>query len=580
MTFASLSHTKTTFCALFVGLGLVAGTCLDSIAHATKPPPRKRSTHLKRVSWRSLVYRLRWNRTTYQRQLAREIRRRKEQRAVPYILGMLRKRKRPERRKGALIALGQLRIHWTAPEVWRLRRDPAREVRIAALEAMGWMVAYGKWPKPYAKWPKKWKAHLLATVQSGHTTERRQALWSLSMIGDHAMLSGIQAAYQASTRPPGMGLDFSRTLAVLGDSAKRTKWNDLAKTRRTWVRTRLRMWPGKWLARLLGKELQHKNRRRRLRAASAMLKLPTRARLALLAQACKARQLGPKTCRRVRREQQIETQPFPVSLPPFYLLPKARIQTHHANLYQAHSFSGRIEKISRRMLGTPYVLDPLGEGKRGRYDKDPIFSFRRVDCVTFVEQVMGLVHAPTIKQAIKLTQRIRYDKGKIDYRYRRHLPIAQWLPAMMKMGFGRDITAQVGGAQTQQLTKVLDRKSYSTREGTRLTRRLGANRVVYGSFRLHYLTMDTALANLHKIPSGTVLSSLRPNNPYSPGQVTHQGLLVRYGGVLYMRHASSMWRSIVDVPLRTYLSILKHYPKPRIGIHLLQLTPTNHKKAN
>ena len=53
---------------------------------------------MRRTYWRSLVYRLRVPNAAYQRRVSRELRRRGETRALPYILGMLRKRKQRHQR--------------------------------------------------------------------------------------------------------------------------------------------------------------------------------------------------------------------------------------------------------------------------------------------------------------------------------------------------------------------------------------------------------------------------------------------------------------------------------------------------
>ena len=56
------------------------------------------------------------------------------------------------------------------------------------------------------------------------------------------------------------------------------------------------------------------------------------------------------------------------------------IQTHPTR-------AENIDTYSRLALGTPYALDCLGEGTEGRYDKDSLMDFSRVDCLTFCEQI-------------------------------------------------------------------------------------------------------------------------------------------------------------------------------------------------
>lgn len=536
----------------------------------------KKATGLHHIPWRSLVYRLRWNKRTYQERLAQELRRRKELRALPYLLGMLRntrKKSATARRQGALIALGQLAIPWTLALLQKALQDKESAVRWAAAEALGSFCREGHCEANDRKRTQDIVQTLLGMVKNAPKEGVKAALWGLSSIEDKAALLPLKRLYKSGQSRPGTGLHFSRALAALGDQDKRSTWQKLSHKRPTWTARQLSRWPGRWHSQLLYQIAMRASKGRKMRRIlRQMERLDTPTRRRLLRRACQKNRPGPKTCKALRKRLKAKDQRFPAVPAPFFLLPASQIQKAQQGLTQL-SFGKRLVALSDRMLGTPYVLDPLGEGKKGRYDKDPIFSFRRVDCVTFVEQVIGLAHTPSLKAAIRYTQSIRYDKGKIDYRYRKHLPIAQWIPSMIQMGLARDVTRQIGKEQTLEVNKTIDRKSYSTREGRRLIRRLGRRRVVYGRFTLPYLTMDVALARLKEIPSGTVVSTLRPHNPYSPGQVTHQGMLIRKGGVLYMRHASSLWRSVVDVPFGTYLRILKKYPRPRIGVHLLQLLP-------
>ena len=56
----------------------------------------------------------------------------------------------------------------------------------------------------------------------------------------------------------------------------------------------------------------------------------------------------------------------------------------------------RITRWSERFLGTPYGIDPAGEGT-GR-DQDPLFNTCAVDCETFVEQVLALSFSKNITE--------------------------------------------------------------------------------------------------------------------------------------------------------------------------------------
>lgn len=571
----SFTHSTRHFVCMFC-IGWMTYSLSPSLVDAKSKHTRiHKQGALHTVYWRSLVYRLRWPNTRLQRRIGREFRRRQERRAIPYILGMLHKKKWPQRQKGALIALGQLGLRWSIPTIFQYRMHPVLAVRLASWEAFARLCAQRSCnTHSYTKLHKHFVALLLRKIGQGTSLERKQALWSLSALEATEALARLQKLYKAPRKTQGLGLYFSRTLATLGDTKKRTIWKDLQTKRPHWVRMRLAHWPGRWSAHVLRTGLLGATTTRQRKSwAKHLLYMPSSLRVHILSSLCSSKQLSTTFCTRHRRILKTKRKQHDFHVRPWFLSTQEDIQKQHQQIHQTtKNFTQKIEQVSAQMLGTPYLLDPLGEGHKGRYDKNPIFSFKRVDCVTFVEQVMGLAHTASFPKVIPFTQSIRYRKGRIDYSYRRHLPIAQWIPAMIRKGFGKDVTHHVGGSQTKTLIKRLNRMSYSTREGQRLVRRLGAQHVVYGTFRLPYLPLNVALQNLRRIPSGTVLSSLRNANPYSPGQVTHQGLIIRSQGQLVMRHASSQSGAVVDVPLRTYLLVLQKYPRPRIGIHLLKLT--------
>ncbi|MCK5861621.1 MAG: hypothetical protein KAH38_03985, partial [Candidatus Hydrogenedentes bacterium] len=57
---------------------------------------------------------------------------------------------------------------------------------------------------------------------------------------------------------------------------------------------------------------------------------------------------------------------------PLYEMTKTNVDDYLSNIQvQQSSFASRLHIIAESSLGTPYVGDPLGEGPRGTYDKDP-----------------------------------------------------------------------------------------------------------------------------------------------------------------------------------------------------------------
>jgi len=91
------------------------------------------------------------------------------------------------------------------------------------------------------------------------------------------------------------------------------------------------------------------------------------------------------------------------------------------------TFEQRLEKLLVDTLGTPYADGPLGEGPDGEYDTDPLIDFGRVDCVTYVEQVVAAATARDYTQLLGNLQGIRYENGTVDYERRNHFLISDWI---------------------------------------------------------------------------------------------------------------------------------------------------------
>src|SRR5438067_7878378 len=82
--------------------------------------------------------------------------------------------------------------------------------------------------------------------------------------------------------------------------------------------------------------------------------------------------------------------------------------------------AARLEAVSRRHLGTPYRLDPLGEGPGGAVDRDPLYTWRCADCVTFVEECLAEALAPAAAGVPDMLRRIRYRDGRVAFESRNH----------------------------------------------------------------------------------------------------------------------------------------------------------------
>lgn len=210
----------------------------------------------------------------------------------------------------------------------------------------------------------------------------------------------------------------------------------------------------------------------------------------------------------------------------------------------------RIMYYSELALGTPYVKFCLGEGPDASYDQGPLMDIARVDCMTFCEQIIALAISRSYREAFHNLQRIRYLGGKIDFTWRNHYTIADWLPN--NAWLLEDITEHVGGARCESMTKTIDRR--------RMLRDKGCDDLAHipeaQQLTTRYIPKESVLEIADRLEGGEIVSLITSK----PGIFSsHMGLVGRNpAGALVFRHASSApeQMQVVNVALDQFPSYL------------------------
>lgn len=228
----------------------------------------------------------------------------------------------------------------------------------------------------------------------------------------------------------------------------------------------------------------------------------------------------------------------------------------------------RIEQMSARFLGTPYVHSPLGEGEG--VDPDPPIRFDAVDCLTFVEETMALALAPTPSEVEPLLERVRYAERR-SYEERNHLMEAQWLPHNVQKGFVRDVTREYGGKDTVVARKSITKAVWASPSSKALG--LPESKQPVGNFDLEMIPLDKVRAHAKDIPSGTILLVVREDRPTKVTRITHLGFVIQKGERTYLRHAArDRYARVVDEDLETFLARNSKYAKwPVSGVALYEV---------
>lgn len=282
--------------------------------------------------------------------------------------------------------------------------------------------------------------------------------------------------------------------------------------------------------------------------------------------------------------------PDPLARPPGARTSTARPANHlyarlssvelAASLARAHrrarDLPSRLERVTRGLLGAPYLLSPLGEGRGSKPDPDPRFRLDAFDCTTFVETAIALSRNERLADAAELLDRLRYSELPALFTKRRHLIEAQWVPGLIGGGFVRDITREVGGDRVRTMAIELDTLSWKKRRVGRSIA-LEPSDVPHGRFELPYIPIEVMVREKIAIPPGTIIDIVREHVPWSPTMTAHQGLVLAppKGGPLFVRHASPVAKRVIDEPLARMMARYLHPRTPKkwrvAGVHLLAI---------
>jgi hypothetical protein len=188
-----------------------------------------------------------------------------------------------------------------------------------------------------------------------------------------------------------------------------------------------------------------------------------------------------------------------------------------------------------------YAADPLGEGPGAAPDADPLCDFARVDCVTYVEQVLALAQSKSQADFAEMLKRLRYKDGLVDFRARNHYFVSDWLPA--NAWCVRDVTAEVGGETVKTMTKTIARKAFFAGKGV-------TSDVPDEQATAAYIPREAVGTVLGRLKEGDVAIFVMS----TPGIIAgHVGLLRAQKGTVCLQHASQTERRVVTVPLERYL---------------------------
>lgn len=210
----------------------------------------------------------------------------------------------------------------------------------------------------------------------------------------------------------------------------------------------------------------------------------------------------------------------------------------------------KIATYSHLALGTPYVGGCLGEGAHGKYDKDPLIDFSKVDCMTFCEQTLALAISKNYQDAFHNLQKIRYQHGTISFTTRNHFVMADWLPH--NQWLLRDITEERGGPLCKEMVKTINRRAFSSSLGYGDTKRFPPPQ----RLNIKYLPQKHLLTIAERLQGSEIIFLITTREGIF---ASHLGFIIRNSdGSLLFRHASLTHKKVIDEPYDQFYQRLQN----------------------
>ena len=199
----------------------------------------------------------------------------------------------------------------------------------------------------------------------------------------------------------------------------------------------------------------------------------------------------------------------------------------------------RIELLSGKFLNTKYEDSTLVGDIT--HPEELVINLDGMDCFTFIDYVEAMQLSDSYPMFIDNIKRIRYQSGQVDYRKRNHF-FTDW--AVYNSANIVDVTREVGGQGTRTVNKILNKKA----DGRPYLPGIPVKERV-----VHYIPSESIDDNVTgRLKTGDYIGIYTDKDGLD---VSHTGVLIRKGDVVYLRHASSRKdnRRVVDEDLLAYM---------------------------
>jgi D-alanyl-D-alanine carboxypeptidase/D-alanyl-D-alanine-endopeptidase (penicillin-binding protein 4) len=194
----------------------------------------------------------------------------------------------------------------------------------------------------------------------------------------------------------------------------------------------------------------------------------------------------------------------------------------------------RMGEISRRLLGRPYRIEPLG-GSPGTLEALSL-SVSFFDCVTFIEHVMALARCGSADEFPENVLRLRYRQGRVTWSDRNHY-MTGWIRNNTRTGLVRPL---------------LDRRPFSARTVVRSRRLDVVPGLASRDVGVRGLPKRDFLERGPELETGDMVFFMSTRRHLD---MFHCGLVVASAaGPCLLRHASRSRGAVVEQTLASFAS--------------------------
>lgn len=194
-----------------------------------------------------------------------------------------------------------------------------------------------------------------------------------------------------------------------------------------------------------------------------------------------------------------------------------------------------VAKLSSKFLGVEYVANTLSNEEINTSKENLIINFDALDCFTFIDTIEALKNAKNKRDFKEKLIHTRYKNGIISYHSRNHF-FSDWVLNDSL----EDITCSLGVCQKS--VKYLNKNEKYLKEIPTIKRVIS------------YIKPQDI--DIKQLKTGDYIGIYTKKEDLD---VTHTGIIIKKSDKIYIRHASSLEKRIID-------SEFFHYTQKKLGV--------------